>query len=222
MTPSSIRAIEAERPYLPPMEGETGRYRPLKRTHRSRRTRHPPFRPPSRCVRRVRPPRTERVQPPSDRSRLPDPEVTPLVPNAAAAVPVHRRHPGRKRPGCAGGRTPTSCRAATRRFRWALQAQQTGEPGAADVMQRTNTAILNQMKELTNQKRFDEALSFVNAYAEYYPVDPAMQRTFQQIRETGIPPGSDGRPRDPAGAPSSRHRLPDGALRGLAGDRPDG
>ena len=49
---------------------------------------------------------------------------------------------------------------------WALQAQQTGEPGAADVMQRTNTAILNQMKELTNQKRFDEALSFVNAYAE--------------------------------------------------------
>jgi hypothetical protein len=114
--------------------------------------------------------------------KTPDPNVTPLVPNAAAAVPVHRPTPVENaQDALAAGRLVLPRNDSA--LHWALQAQQTGEPGAADVMQRTNTAILNQMKELTNQKRFDEALGFVNAYAEYYPADPAMQRTFQQIRD---------------------------------------
>jgi hypothetical protein len=117
-----------------------------------------------------------------DTIKAPDPEVTPLVPNAAAAVPVHRPTlVENAQDALAAGRLVLPRNDSA--LHWALQAQQTGEPGAPDVMQRTNTAILNQMKELTNQKRFDEALSFVNAYAEYYPADPAMQRTFQQIRD---------------------------------------
>jgi hypothetical protein len=142
-----------------------------------------PALPPPEPVRQTRPaPAAERVQPPSDRVKAPDPEVTPLVPNAAAAVPVHRPTPVENaQDALAAGRLVLPRNDSA--LHWALQAQQTGEPGAADVMQRTNTAILNQMKELTNQKRFDEALSFVNAYAEYYPADPAMQRTFQQIRD---------------------------------------
>jgi hypothetical protein len=142
-----------------------------------------PALPPPEPVRQTRPaPAAERVQPPPDRVKAPDREVTPLVPNAAAAVPVHRPTPVENaQDALAAGRLVLPRNDSA--LHWALQAQQTGEPGAADVMQRTNTAILNQMKELTNQKRFDEALSFVNAYAEYYPADPAMQRTFQQIRD---------------------------------------
>jgi TIR domain len=139
--------------------------------------------PPAEPVRQTRPAAAaERAQPPPNRVKAPEPEVTPLVPNAPAAAPVHRPTPVENaQDALASGRLVLPRNDSA--LHWALQAQQTGEPGAADVLQRTNTAILNQMQELTKQKRFDEALSFVNAYAEYYPGDPAMQRTFQQIRD---------------------------------------
>jgi len=139
--------------------------------------------PPAEPVRQTRPAVVaQRAQLPLDKVKTPEPEVAPAVPNAAAAVPVHRTTPVENaQDALAAGRLVLPSNDSA--LHWALQAQQAGEPGAADVMQRTNTAILNQMKELTNQKRFDEALSFVNAYAEYYPADPAMQRTFQQIRD---------------------------------------
>jgi hypothetical protein len=66
---------------------------------------------------------------------------------------------------------------------WALQAQQANEPGALNVMDRVNDAILNHLKTLTNEKRFDEELTFLNAYAEYYPANSPMQRTIQQVRD---------------------------------------
>jgi hypothetical protein len=66
---------------------------------------------------------------------------------------------------------------------WALQAQRANEPGAADILQRTNTAVLNQMQALAKEKRFDEQLVLLNAYVEYYPSDAGTQRMAQQIRE---------------------------------------
>jgi TIR domain len=68
-------------------------------------------------------------------------------------------------------------------LRWALQAQQASEPGAADILQRTNTAVLNQMQELGKEKRFDEQLALLNAYVAYYPSDANTQRMAQQIRD---------------------------------------
>ena len=66
---------------------------------------------------------------------------------------------------------------------WALQAQQANEPGAVNVLQRVNDAILNHLQALTREKRFDEELTFLNAYAEYYPANSPMQRTIQQVRD---------------------------------------
>ena len=66
---------------------------------------------------------------------------------------------------------------------WALQAQQAGEPGAFEAMERVNNAILNEMQAMTKEKRFDEELSFLNAYAQYYPANSPMQRTIQQVRD---------------------------------------
>jgi len=66
---------------------------------------------------------------------------------------------------------------------WALQAQQANEPGAFNVLERVNDAILNEMKEMTKDKRFDDELAFLNAYAQYYPANSPMQRTIQQVRD---------------------------------------
>jgi hypothetical protein len=66
---------------------------------------------------------------------------------------------------------------------WALQAQQANEPGAFNVMERVNEAILNEMQAMTKDKRFDEELTFLNAYAQYYPANSPMQRTIQQVRD---------------------------------------
>ncbi len=66
---------------------------------------------------------------------------------------------------------------------WALQAQQANEPGAGNVMERVNDAILNEMQAMTKEKRFDEELTFLNAYAQYYPANSPMQRTIQQVRD---------------------------------------
>jgi hypothetical protein len=118
-----------------------------------------------------------------DKVKVPEAEAISAVPNAAAVAPVHRPTPVENaQDALAAGRLVLPRNDSA--LHWALQAQQAGEPGAPDVLQRTNTAILNQMQELTKQKRFDEALNFVNAYAEYYPADAAMQRTFQQIRDS--------------------------------------
>lgn len=68
-------------------------------------------------------------------------------------------------------------------LRWALQAQQANEPGANDILQRTNTAVLNQMQALAKEKRFDEQLALLNAYVEYYPSDANTQRMARQIRD---------------------------------------
>ena len=66
---------------------------------------------------------------------------------------------------------------------WALQAQQANEPGAFNVIERVNDAILNEMKEMTKDKRFDDELAFLNVYAQYYPANSPMQRTIQQVRD---------------------------------------
>ncbi len=66
---------------------------------------------------------------------------------------------------------------------WALQAQQANEPGAFNAMERVNDAILNEMQAMTKEKRFDEELTFLNAYAQYYPANSPMQRTIQQVRD---------------------------------------
>ena len=66
---------------------------------------------------------------------------------------------------------------------WALQAQQANEPGAFNTLERVNDAILSHLKALTSEKRFDEQLTFLNAYAEYYPANSPMQRTIQQVRD---------------------------------------
>ena len=50
-------------------------------------------------------------------------------------------------------------------------------------MERVNDAILNEMQAMTKEKRFDEELSFLNAYAQYYPANSPMQRTIQQVRD---------------------------------------
>jgi hypothetical protein len=127
--------------------------------------------------------RAQPPPPPSERVKAPEAQVATVVPSPAPVVPVRRpTSVDNAQDALAAGRfiLPRGDSA----LHWALQAQQAGEPGAADVLQRTNTAILNTMQALTKQKRFDEALSFVNAYAEYYPADAAMQRTFQQIRDS--------------------------------------
>jgi hypothetical protein len=73
-------------------------------------------------------------------------------------------------------------------LRWALQAQQNGDPGAVTAMQLTNDAILTHIKTLNREKRFEEEVAFLNAYAEYYPANSPMQRTIQQIRDQIHPP----------------------------------
>jgi TIR domain-containing protein len=126
-----------------------------------------------------------RAQPPPfsrESVKAPEAQAAPVAPTAAAVVPVRRpTSVDNAQDALAAGRLVLPHGDSA--LHWALQAQQAGEPGAADIMQRTNTAILNTMQALTKQKRFDEALSFVNAYADYYPSDAAMQRTFQQIRD---------------------------------------
>jgi hypothetical protein len=123
----------------------------------------------------------ERVQPPADRVKRADAQTAPPQ-NIAPVAPAHRpTSVENAQEALAGGHLILP--RADSALHWALQAQQAGEPGAADIMQRTNAAILNEMQELTKQKRYDEALSFLNAYAEYYAGDAAMQRTFQQIRD---------------------------------------
>ena len=66
---------------------------------------------------------------------------------------------------------------------WTQQAEQINEPGAAEMAQRTNTAILNQLQALAKVRRFEEELALVNAYGEFYPANAAMQRSLQQIRD---------------------------------------
>jgi hypothetical protein len=67
---------------------------------------------------------------------------------------------------------------------WALQAQQSNAPGAAEVLQRTMAAIVERIQARTAAKRYEEALALVDELSQFYPGNPAMQQTIQQIRDT--------------------------------------
>jgi hypothetical protein len=66
---------------------------------------------------------------------------------------------------------------------WTHQAEQANEPGAAEIAQRANAAILDELQALAKARRFEEELALVNAYGEFYPANAAMQRSLQQIRD---------------------------------------
>jgi hypothetical protein len=121
---------------------------------------------------------------------LPDPPRVPVTaPVVATPPPAAPRRPTAvdyAQEALSAGRliAPRSDSA----LHWALQAQQNGDPGAINVMQQTNDAILIHIKTLNREKRVEEEVAFLNAYAEYYPVNSPMQRTIQQIRDQVHPP----------------------------------
>ncbi len=135
----------------------------------------------------VKPPVPEAAPLPTPVRKNPTPSRE--VPREAVSAPVVTPPPPPRRPSNAENAqdalsaghlvTPRNDSA----LHWALQAQQANEPGALNVLDRINDAILNHLKTLTNEKRFDEELTFLNAYAEYYPANSPMQRTIQQVRD---------------------------------------
>jgi len=118
---------------------------------------------------------------------VPPPPVVPAVtkeaepPVVAAPAPRRPTNADNAQDALSAGRLVSPRNDSA--LHWALQAQQAGEPGAFDVMERVNNAILNEMQAMTKEKRFDEELTFLNAYAQYYPANSPMQRTIQQVRD---------------------------------------
>jgi hypothetical protein len=143
----------------------------------------------------VKSPEPEAAPPPPARTERPKAVTPPPVAKENAVAPLVTPQP--VTPPAPASRRPSNVENAqdalsaghlvTPRndsaLHWALQAQQANEPSASNILDRINDAILNHLKTLTNEKRFDEELTFLNAYGEYYPANSPMQRTIQQVRD---------------------------------------